>query len=331
VPEPDNAKSDNSWVVARSGNIGWPASAAGQFVRVFWPRIPAEQPLPLQAENRFFIQLNATSQTVLNALIVDDEALARRGLKHRLKPMDGIKVIGEAKNGREAVRKIRELSPDLVFLDIQMPGMDGFDVIMELKDENLPDILFVTAYDEFAIKAFEVSAVDYLLKPIEEDRLAEALAKVKRLQKRRRSDAQKNMLLKLVSEITGESVSSIAELKQKGIHKIKRKEAKKLAIRDAGKTTWVKQDDIEWIDAAGDYMCVHALGETHIMRKTMKELEKELNPEFLQRIHRSTIVNIHHIKEMQSHINGEYFLTLDCGHTVKLSRTYKNRLKNLHL
>ena len=161
-------------------------------------------------------------------------------------------------------------------------------------------------------------------------RLIEALGKVRRLLNRRQIKAQKKMLLRLVSEITGESVKSIAELKSKGIHEMKRKEAKKLAIRDAGKTTWVKQDDIEWIDAAGDYMCVHALGETHIMRKTMKELEKELDSGFLQRIHRSTIVNIRYIKEMQSHINGEYFLTLNGGHTVKLSRTYKNKLKNLH-
>jgi two-component system LytT family response regulator len=275
--------------------------------------------------------LNAAYKRELSVLIVDDEALARRGLKHRLSLMGNITVIGEAKNGREAVRKIRELSPDVVFLDIQMPGMDGFDVIMELKDEEMPAILFVTAFDEFAIKAFEFSAVDYLLKPIENDRLIEGLAKARKLLSRKHADAQKNMLLRLVSEITGESVKSIAELKQKGIHQIKRKESSKLAIRDGGKTTWVRQEDIEWIDAAGDYMCVHALGETHIMRKTMKELESELDSSFLQRIHRSTIVNINHIKEMQSHINGEYFLTLNGGNTVKLSRTYKNKLKNLSL
>jgi two-component system LytT family response regulator len=274
--------------------------------------------------------LNA-NLTQLNALIVDDEALARRGLKHRLKSLSGIGIAGEARNGREAVKLIRELSPDIVFLDIQMPGMDGFDVVMELRDEEMPAIIFVTAYDEFAIRAFDVSAVDYLLKPIEDDRLAEALTKARKLLHSRRANAQKNMLLRLVSEITGEPVKSITDLRKKGIHKLKRKEARKLAIRDGGKTTWVKQEDIEWIDAAGDYMCVHALGETHIMRKTMKELESELDAEILQRIHRSTIVNIHQIKEMQSHINGEYFLTLNCGHTVKLSRTYKDKLKNLGL
>lgn len=273
--------------------------------------------------------MNSASKKKIEALIVDDEALARRGLRHRLNALGGVDIVGEARNGREAVKMIRDLGPDLVFLDIQMPGMDGFDVIMELQGETIPAILFVTAFDEFAIKAFEVSAVDYLLKPIEDDRLKDALKKVRRLLNRRRDAIQKNMLLKLVGEITGESFRSIGELRKKGVENLKRKEARKLAIRDGGKTTWVKQEDIDWIDAAGDYMCVHANGETHIMRKTMKELEKELDSEYLQRIHRSTIVNIRRVKEMQSHINGEYFLTLQGGHTVKLSRTYKNKLKHL--
>ena len=268
------------------------------------------------------------AKTTITALIVDDEALARRGLKHRLKGVADIDVIGEARNGREAVRKTRELQPDLMFLDIQMPGMDGFDVLVQLGEDVPPAILFVTAFDEFAIKAFEVSAVDYLLKPNEDRRLAEALARVRKLLRRRRASKHNNMLLKLVSEITGTPVRSMDDLKQNA-QRLKRKESRKLAIRDGGKTTWVRQEDIEWIDAAGDYMCVHALGETHIMRKTMKELEQELNSDFLHRIHRSTIVNVHHVKEMQAHINGEYFLTLNCGHTVKLSRTYKNKLKHL--
>ena len=272
--------------------------------------------------------MTSASRKKIEVLIVDDEALARRGLKHRLNAMDDVQIVGEARNGREAVKKIRDLSPDVVFLDIQMPGMDGFDVIMELQGEPLPAILFVTAYDEFAIRAFEVSAVDYLLKPIEDERLAEAMGKVRGLLSRRKANAQKDLLLRLVSEITGQPIRSIEDIRDKGISNLQRKDAKKLAIRDGGKTTWVKQSEIEWIDAAGDYMCVHANGETHIMRKTMKELEAELDSDFLQRIHRSTIVNLNHIKEMQSHINGEYFLTLSSGHTVKLSRTYKTKLKH---
>ena len=140
--------------------------------------------------------MNAAAKKTLKALIVDDEALARRGLRLRLKLIEGIEIAGEARNGREAVKKIRQLAPDLVFLDIQMPGMSGFDVIQALQGETLPAFLFVTAYDEFAIKAFEVNAVDYLLKPIEDSRLEEAIAKVRAHLGRKRVQAQKSMLLK---------------------------------------------------------------------------------------------------------------------------------------
>jgi two-component system LytT family response regulator len=273
--------------------------------------------------------VNTQATKTIRALIVDDEALARRGLRHRLKGLAGIEITGEARNGREAVSKIRELSPDLVFLDIQMPGMSGFDVIQELSSEPLPAILFVTAYDEYAIDAFEVNAVDYLLKPIDEERLEQALNKVRERLGRRRHRAQKDLLLRLLGELTGEPVKELGALEGKTVNRLVRKDHPKLAIRDGGRTTWVRQEDIQWVDAAGDYMCVHALGETHILRKTMKQLEDELDAEFLQRIHRSTIVNVRCVKEMRSHINGEYFLTLESGHTVKLSRSYKDKLKYL--
>ena len=133
-------------------------------------------------------------------------------------------------------------------------------------------------------------------------------------------------MLKLVSEIAGEPIGSVEEINDKGIGRLKKQPAR-LAIKDGGKTTWLEQPDIEWIEAAGDYMCVHAAGVTHIMRKTMKELEQELDPELLVRIHRSTIVNVKQVKEMRSHINGEYFLTLKNGHTIKLSRNYKDKLQ----
>jgi two-component system LytT family response regulator len=271
--------------------------------------------------------LNAAANRILSALIVDDEALARRGLKFRLGTATEVEVIGEARNGREALKLIREHAPDLVFLDIQMPGLSGFDVVRELQGEDMPAIVFVTAFDEYAISAFEANAIDYLLKPIEDSRLHEALSRVRENLDRKQAVKHKASLLKLVSDITGESVSSMHELNAKGVDKLKKKEAAKLAIKDGGKTTWVTQEEIEWIDAAGDYMCVHSGGETFIMRKTMKELEQELDPELLQRVHRSTIVNIRQVREMQAHINGEYFLTLKGGHTIKLSRTYKDKLK----
>jgi len=271
--------------------------------------------------------LAAGNQHILKTLIVDDESLARRGLVHRLKDISDIEIVGEAKNGREALKLIKEKSPDLVFLDIQMPGLSGFEVLQQLDIETMPIVLFLTAYDEYAVQAFKANALDYILKPIDEDRLLQVLEKVRANISQKRALSDKRMLLELVSRISGESINSFADLEGEKIAELVNKEPSRLAIRDGGRTTWVTQEDIEWIDAAGDYMCVQANGTTYIMRKTMKELEKELDDNILQRIHRSTIVNIRRVREMESHINGEYFLTLDSGHRVKLSRTYKDKLK----
>ena len=267
------------------------------------------------------------NQHILKTLIVDDESLARRGLAHRLKNIPDIEIVGEAQNGREALKLIGEKSPDLVFLDIQMPGLSGFEVLQQLDVEIMPVILFLTAYDEYAVQAFEANALDYILKPIDEERLHQVLDKVRGNLNQKRALEHKRTLLDLVSQISGESISSFSDLEEKSIADLVHKEPSRLAIRDGGHTTWVDQEDIEWIDAAGDYMCVQANGTTYIMRKTMKELEKELDGDILQRIHRSTIVNIKQVREMESHINGEYFLTLGSGHRVKLSRTYKDKLK----
>ncbi|HEY5776895.1 MAG TPA: response regulator [Xanthomonadales bacterium] len=267
------------------------------------------------------------NQHILKTLIVDDESLARRGLVHRLKNIADIEIVGEAHNGREALKLINEKRPDLVFLDIQMPGINGFQVVKQLDIETMPIILFLTAYDEYAVQAFEVNALDYILKPIDEERLNQVLDKVRANLSQKRALKQKRQLLELVSQISGETISSFAELAEKKVAGLAHKEPSRLAIRDGGRTTWVNQDDIEWIDAAGDYMCVQAQGITYIMRKTMKELERELDGGILQRIHRSTIINVRLVREMESHINGEYFLTLESGHRVKLSRTYKDKLK----
>ena len=266
-------------------------------------------------------------KNILRTIIVDDEALARRGLKHRLAGIEDIEIIAEAKNGREALDLIKKEDPDLMFLDIQMPGMDGFDVLRAMPEQRMPSVVFVTAFDDYAIQAFEANALDYLLKPIEDKRLTEALERVRKNRDQKRALKHKASLLKLVGQITGEPVGSMEELTAKGVDKLKKKETPRLAIRDGGHTTWVPQEDIEWIDAAGDYMCVHAGGETHILRMTMKKLEQELDPDILQRIHRSTIVNVNKVREMQAHINGEYFLTLESDNKVKLSRSYKQKLK----
>lgn len=265
---------------------------------------------------------------ILSTLIVDDEALARRGLRRRLQQVRDIHIIGQAKNGCEALALIRAHHPDLVFLDIQMPGLNGFEVVRQLDAGELPAIVFVTTCDEFTIKACAANAVDYILKPIENERLQEALHRVRERQSARRTKKDHASLLRLVREITAERVASVEEIHGKNLS-IPQQPAARLAIRDAGRVTWLQQDDIEWIDAAGDYMCVHVAGQTHIMRKTMKELEQELDSHLLQRIHRSSIVNIRQVKDIRPHINGEYFLTLKSGHTLKLSRTYKHKLKFL--
>jgi two-component system LytT family response regulator len=264
----------------------------------------------------------------VKVLIVDDEKPARDRLRQLLDDFGDHAVVGEASNGEEAIAMAASTIPDVVLLDIRMPGIDGIEAAHHLNAmQSPPAVVFTTAYDEYAVRAFEVNALDYILKPIDEDRLHQVLDKVRANLSQKRALEQKSQLLQLVSDISGENISSFEELEKKDVTELIQKEPSRLAIKDGGRTTWVNQDDIEWIDAAGDYMCVQSLGVTYIMRKTMKELEKELDENILQRIHRSTIVNIKQVREMESHINGEYFLTLESGHRVKLSRTYKDKLK----
>ena len=206
--------------------------------------------------------------------------------------------------------------------------MDGFDVLRALPSAAIPNIIFVTSFDDWAIRAFKTHSLDYLLKPIQADRLEETLDRARQNRKRKRATQSRKSLLDLVAQITRPLMRGSRQAAPRRDSRKQDQDRPRLAICDGGKTTWVSQSDIRWIDAAGDYMCVHVGGETHIMRKTMKSLEKELDPSILLRIHRSTIVNISQVKNMKAHINGEYFLTLKCGHTVKLSRSYKDQLRH---
>ena len=260
----------------------------------------------------------------LKTIIVDDEPSARRDLKRRLRTAGELEITGEARGGSEALSLIRKHKPDLVILDIQMPGMDGFDVLRALPANVLPVFLFLTVRDDYAINAFEAHGLDYLLKPISDKRLAAALERVSRNLDQRHTARHRKSLRGLVDQISRPSERGP---KATGQGRVRKREAPRLAIHDGGRTTWIRQHDIEWIDAAGDYMCVHARGETHIMRTTMKTLEKELDPAILQRIHRSAIVNVSQVQQLRAHINGEFFLTLKCGHKLKLSRSYKDRLR----
>ena len=262
----------------------------------------------------------------LRAIVVDDESLARQGLNLRLKNIAEVEVIGEYSNGREAVNAVAELRPDLLFLDIQMPGMSGFDVVARLQQDEMPLIIFTTAYDQYAIEAFKVHAVDYLLKPIEPERLQDSVYRAVSHKKMDGAVTEKQRLLELIISITGKSEGSITQLLKN--HTGIRAYPEKIAIKDGGETTLVETPDIDWVDAAGDYMCIHANDETHVMRITMKELEAQLDPTNFQRVHRSTIVNLDRVTKVCSHLNGEFHLILVNGVSIKMSRSYKEKVKH---
>jgi two-component system LytT family response regulator len=262
----------------------------------------------------------------LRAIVVDDESLARKGLRIRLDNIDGIEIVAECVNGKEALNSVTELKPDLMFLDIQMPGMSGFDVVSNLQQDNMPMVIFVTAFDQYAVEAFDVHAVDYLLKPIDDERLADAVHRAKLHSQQEGSITDKQRLLELIISITGKSETSVAQLLKD--HSGIQSYPDKIAIKDGGETTLVESKDIDWVDAAGDYMCVHANDCTHVMRITMKDLVSQLDPSIFQRVHRSTIVNLERVVKVCSHMNGEFYLKLDNGSAVKMSRSYKDKVKH---
>lgn len=270
--------------------------------------------------------MNQSESKKLKAIIVDDEELARQGLSMRIEQYEDLEIVAECRNGKEAIAAIIEHEPDVVFLDIQMPGMTGFEVINEVQSDVMPMVIFVTAYDAFAIDAFKVHAIDYLLKPVEGERLARAIDRTKQQREQKIAVPEKQKLLELAVSLTGKSASAIGELLDSEEDIVDR--ADRLAIKDGSSITFVPVKDIDWIDAAGDYMCVHAKNETHIMRTTMKELEAKLDPSIFQRVHRSTIVNTERVEKVSSHINGEFHLTLSCGSSLKMSRSYKGKVKH---
>jgi len=262
----------------------------------------------------------------IKTIIVDDESLARRGLSLRLQQFPEIEVLALCENGRQAVSAIAELNPDLVFLDIQMPGMDGFEVIKALQTDALPLIVFVTAFDQYAVDAFQIHALDYLLKPIEDARLHEAVGRVRSRLQEQEAFTYKDKLFQMVGQITGSEPQNLNELEITLSEKSAFPES--IAIKDGSTVTIVATQEIDWIDAAGDYMCIHVGDDIHIMRATMKQLETQLDPAIFQRVHRSTIVNLSRVKQVCSHINSEYHLVLTNGARLKMSRTFKDKVKH---
>jgi len=266
---------------------------------------------------------------VLSTIIVDDEALARKGLSIRLQEHQDINVIAECSNGREAIEAVRAYQPELMFLDIQMPGLDGFEVVKSILEQGLelPMVVFVTAFDQYALKAFEVHATDYLLKPADETRLAQTLDKIREKFIGEESTLHKSKLVRLVSDVTGNDCADILHDLEHNNPVAISHYSDVLAIKDAGETSRVPVKDIMWIDAAGDYMCVHTNENTHILRKTMKQLEEILDPKLFIRSHRSTIVNKNYVEKFCSQLNGEYYLVMKNGKELKVSRSYKEKVK----
>ncbi|ALC13671.1 LytR/AlgR family response regulator transcription factor [Sphingopyxis sp. 113P3] len=259
----------------------------------------------------------------IRTILVDDEKLATQGLQLRLEAHPDVEVVDTAQNGREAIRKIKTHKPDLVFLDIQMPGFDGFSVIQGLMEVEPPLVVFVTAYSDHAIRAFEAQAVDYLVKPVEPERLADALDRVRQRLAEKRGVAEVERLKSVLAEVAPEAAEEFEGEAAPDAHAADRYE-KMINIKDRGQIFRVDVDSIERIDAAGDYMCIYTADNSLILRETMKDLEKRLDPRNFQRVHRSTIVNLSQVKQVKPHTNGECFLILGSGAQVKVSRSYRD-------
>lgn len=257
----------------------------------------------------------------IRTILVDDESLAIQGLKLRLEAHEDVEIIETCTNGREAIRAIKTHKPDLVFLDIQMPGFDGFSVVQGMMEIEPPLFVFVTAYSDHAIRAFEAQAVDYLMKPVEEDRLADALDRVRQRLAEKRNVAEVERLRGVLAEVAPEAVGDFAA--EDDTPASSRYE-KLINIKDRGQIFRVDVDSIERIDAAGDYMCIYTADNSLILRETMKDLEKRLDPRNFQRVHRSTIVNLSQVRQVKPHTNGECFLVLESGAQVKVSRSYRD-------
>ena len=264
--------------------------------------------------------------TTIRTLIVDDEPLARRGLELRLARHADVEIVGQAGNGREAGFAIAALRPDLMFLDVQMPEVDGFALLRGLPAEQMPLTVFVTAYDQYALDAFAACAVDYLLKPVEDERLDQAIATVRTRLAAREAESNQDRLLQLLARVSGRPDLTLAD----ALEPERVAAPERLVIKDGNRTVRLDPESIRWIDAAGDYLCIHTDAENFVIRATMRDMEQRLDPRRFQRIHRSTIVNLGCVRELRSHLNGEYFVTLETGQTLKLSRSYKDKVHLLH-
>jgi two-component system LytT family response regulator len=245
----------------------------------------------------------------LKVLIVDDEPLAREGIKLML---GDDSLVMEARNGREAVLKIREEKPDLVLLDVQMPRMDGFGVVKAVGADKMPAVIFITAHDQYAVRAFEISAIDYLLKPVTEERFRTAFARARNRLGATPGDESTRQMLAVLDAIANP-----------------RRYLSRLAIRSGDRTVFLTIDEVEWIEAAQNYVCMHAGQTKHLLHVAMNTIENSLDPKRFVRIHRSYIVNLQHIKGLWALPHGQYILELASGERLSSGRTYGEKIRTL--
>ncbi len=253
-----------------------------------------------------------TMNTAIRVLIVDDEPLARHGLREVLESEKDIVIAGECGDGQEAIEMVQRIRPDVLFLDIQMPETDGFDVISALPAGDLPLVVFVTAYDEFALKAFTANALDYILKPYDAERIHSSLRRIREM-----------LRLKQQAEYSERIRSVLSSFQQKD------KFLQRIPIRHGGKISLVNVHDVVWIEAAADYINIHTAKEKHLTRGSIGEIEQQLDPALFVRIHRSSIINIKHIRELTTNHHGDYTALMDNGIELTVSRNYKDGLAHL--
>ncbi len=256
----------------------------------------------------------------IRTILVDDEKLAIQGLQLRLQKFPDVEIIDTCSNGREAIRKIKTEKPDLVFLDIQMPGFDGFSVVKGVMELEPPLFVFVTAYQEHAVRAFEANAINYLMKPVDEDKLADTLERVRTRIAEKRSSEEAEKLKIVLAEVAPEAMEAMPDEADTGTGRFE----KLINIKDRGQIFRVDVESIEYVEAAGDYMCIYTGDNSYILRETMKDLERRLDPRAFQRVHRSTIVNLDKVRQVKPHTNGECFLVLESGGQLKVSRSYRD-------
>ena len=245
----------------------------------------------------------------IKAMVVDDEPLARERVITLLQGEPDVDLIGECRDGEEAASAIQQLNPDLVFLDVQMPRVNGFEVIDAVGPERMPMVIFVTAYDQHALRAFEVRALDYLLKPFDRDRFQEALGRARRSIEREETGDLGRRLLALVKDL-------------KPTPRVDR-----LVVKSGGRLFFLRTDEIDWVEAAGNYVRLHVGSDAHLQRETMNAIEAKLDPQKFFRIHRCRIVNMERIQELQPWFNGEYTVVLKTGARLTLSRGYREKLQ----